>query len=727
VNSFETRLRFLKGFFILIFTIFTIRLLDLQVFQYEDFYAEAKAQHEKRSILPARRGKVLVRKNRLTDEVTPVATNNTLKMLFVDPFILAYPRHNPKLPLESQKKGNPTLAAKLLAPLLIHAHCEKIEGCDIETDESKWTKTEKKSITAFSLELSKIFSEIERKRVIIATDVTPERTAEIVNLYLPGIQTEGDKIIADPTHILSTEATAEKLSPLLSVPKKDLQKWISRRPKRYIEITHKIIPKVSQKILELKKAPEYRDILYGIQLQDEHWRYYPEKTFGAQIIGFVDSTGKGQYGIEGRFDHLLKEKEGYIFGATTTSGRRVMSKNIGISQAQDGADIVLTIDRVIQDGVEKILEEDLKKWKADFGQVIVIEPQSGKILAMANAPTFDINEFGKVFLQYEIPPEQAEIDREDENFNQRIPTIKNERDYYRYFNIWGPEVFRNKIISDIYEPGSVMKAFTMAAALNADEVIPQTTYNDDGPVEVDEFKIRNSDDIYEGKTTMIEVINRSLNTGIAFLTRKMGRKVLYDYFQNFGFGQYTDIELEGETTGKIKPWNDWAESELITYGFGQGITATPLQMGLAFSALANGGYLMKPIIVEEIRYSDKKVEKFLPEKIRRIISDKTYQTIKSMLLNSVDNGMARGARIFGYTIMGKTGTSQTYKGGKALEGEGTTITSFAGFGPLKEPKFVILVKFDYPKTSQWGSETAARTFQHVADFIFSYLAIPPDK
>lgn len=723
----ETRIRLLKFGFLAAFGIFTIRLFDLQVLQYDDYFAEAKAQHEKRSILPARRGKIMVRKNRLTEELTPMATNNTLKMLFIDPFILAYPKYNSKLPLEQQEKGDPTAAAKLLAPLLINAHCEKIDGCEIETNPEQWSELEKKSIQAYTSELIKVFSEIERTHVIILDDLSTERGKEISALHLPGIRVEGSNLIANPTAIRDISFTADKLSFALNMSEDKIAKWLERRPKRYVEISNKIIPDISKRIQKLKNNPKHQLILRGIQLKDEYWRYYPEKTLGAQLIGFVTNAGQGQYGIEGKFDHLLKEKEGIIYGATNTRGQRVFSKDIGITRAQDGADIVLTIDRVIQDAVEKILAEDIAKWDADFGQIIVIQPETGNILAMANNPTFDPNEYGKVYLTYEITPEQAEADRNNETFNQRIPTIIDDSHFYRYFTKWGPEVFRNKIISDTYEPGSVLKAITMAAAINSDEVVPQTTYEDTGPVEVDEFNIRNADNIYAGKTNMIEVLNRSLNTGIAFITQKMGRELFYDYLQKFGFGQFTDIDLEGEADGRVKPFSSWAESELITYGFGQGISATPLQMSLAFSALANGGYLMMPRVVDEIHYPDGKIKKYMPTRVRRVLSNETYQSIKSMLLNSVDHGVANGARVFGYNVMGKTGTSQTYKNGKAQEGAGTTITSFAGFAPLKEPQFVILVKYDYPKVSQWGSETSALTFNRVAKFLFNYLGIPPDK
>jgi len=726
-SAFFVRVRILKIIFLGVFILFVLRLFDLQFLKYDEFYEEAKAQHEKRSILPAQRGNILVRKNRLSEEITPLATNNTLKMLFVDPVILAYPSYNPNLDSTAQEKGNPSLAAELLAPLLIHAHCEKIEGCEIETDSQKWTEVERTAIDNYRIELEKIFLELEKRRVVLATDVAESRIQTIQELRLPGVWVEGSLVVTDPTRISSIDNVSEQISPLLNIDKKKLKKILVRRPKRYVEISNKIVPEVAEQILELKNNPRYSDILRGIQLRDEHWRYYPERELAAQILGFVDSSNKGQYGIEGRFDQELAGQEGVIFGATNTRGQRILGKGSEILRARDGADILISIDRVIQGEVEKILEEDLKRFDADFGQVIVVEPKTGRILAMANAPSFDSNEFGKAFLRYEITPEQELEDREDENFNQRIPTVVDRGRYYRYFNKWGPEVFRNKVISDVYEPGSVVKALTMVAALNADEISPQTTFNDNGPIEVDEFEIRNADEKYEGITTMVEVINRSLNTGIAFITRKMGAKLLYEYLTNFGFGQYTDIELDGEADGQLEFWKDWEESELVTRGFGQGMTSSALQMAMAFSSLANGGYLMKPILVEEVRYPDGKVKEFYPEKIRRVISDESYNKIKAMLLNSVSNGIARGAKVWGYSVMGKTGTSQTYKNGKALEGLGTTITSFAGFGPFDDPAFVVLVKFDRPRTSQWGSETAAGTFKRVAEFLFQHLGIPPDK
>ncbi len=727
-KDFQTRIRVLKIFFAGIFLVFAVRLFGLQVLQHEEYSAEARAQHEKRSVLPARRGKILVKKNYLSDELVPLATNNTLKMLFIDPLILNYPNYTKNKPINEQERtGQPKKAAKLLAPLLIRSHCEEMEGCNINFDDEEISPLEQMAIDIYQQELAKIFSEIEKRKVIIFTDISQSRAKMILDLKIRGIFIENDNVVVDPTQISSPEEVAKAISPLLGLDPEKVAKSITRRIRRYVEITHKIVPEISDKIIELKENPKFREILRGVQLRDEHWRYYPEKQLGAQVLGFVDSQGVGQYGIEGRFDDDLKGRAGEIMGATNTRGQRIFSKDFALKKAEDGADIVLSIDRVVQGEVERILQEDLNDFRADFGQVIVINPETGEIIAMANAPSFNPNEFSEVFTKYEIDPNQEIADREDETFNQRIPTVETEDKFYRYFNIWGPQVFRNKTISDEYEPGSVIKALTMAAAINSDEVTPQTTYDDDGPVEVDEFEIKNSDGIYAGETTMISVINRSLNTGIAFITRKMGRELFYEYLKKWGFGEYTDIDLDGEARGKLEFWQDWAESELITHGYGQGFSATPIQVAMSFASLANGGYLMKPLLVEEVHHPDGTIEKFSPERVHRVISEKTYQTIKAMLLNSVDNGVARGARIKGYTIMGKTGTSQTYRNGKALRGEGTTITSFAGFAPIKHPKFVILVKYDYPKKSQWGSETAARTFRKVAKFLLSYYKIPPDR
>jgi len=724
LNSTAGRLSFLILIFSVVFLLHVSRLFYLQVIRGEYYSEKAQQQHERKSVLLAPRGKILVRKTPHTDETVVIATNNTTKSLYVDPLILRYPGYSAKIPLEEQEEGDPFLVAKILAPLLINAHCEKIEGCDLVTDPTKMDTVQKNLLTSYEKKLVEIFSKIEKQKVLIETDISESLQKEIGQIPESGIWFEENDLYANPVRIRNIKNTAKQLSEKLRLDKDILESALERKLIRYVKIEDRIVSEISGKIIALKQNEKYADILRGIGLRDEHWRYYPEKFLAAQVIGFVDNEGHGRYGIEQYFDDILRGKEGIISGATNTRGQRILNKDSTISQAEDGADIVLTIDRAVQSKVEQILELDRQEFQADFGQTIVIDPETGKIIAMANTPIFNPNDFNKTYEIYPITPEKEKADRESEHFNQRIPTIEQNGKLYRYFNTWGPQVLKNKTINEIYEPGSVMKAITMAAGINTREVSPYTTYNDTGPVEVDEFRIRNWDNTYRGTTSMREVIARSLNTGIAFLTQKMGPKILYEYLKNFGFGQPIEIPLDGVEDGTLENWISWSDSETVTRGFGQGVSATALQMAMAFSVLANGGYLMKPMLVEEIRHPDK-TEKFEPKKIRRVISSESAVAMKNMLLHAADFGKVGVVR--GYSVMAKSGTSQTYKNGKPQEGLGTTITSFASFGPYENPRFVVLVKFDYPRTSIWGSETAAKTAQKINKFLFDYYEIPPDR
>ncbi len=723
-----SRIRFLRWFFLGVVAVFGVRLFQLQVLDHEQYLAEAKEQHLNKSILPARRGKIYVKKNRLSDELTPLATNNTLKMLFVDPVVINYPKFDPNKDLSEQERGDPRAVAELLAPLLIHAHCEVIDGCEIKIDQSEWSDTERTAISAYAKELERILTEVEVRKAVIATEVAASRLQEVSELGLAGVYIDVDSVWVNPTEVEDRDVVAEQLSELLNQEADDIKYNIRRRPRRYIEVIKKIIPEVSDRIENLKQDERYKRMLRGVVLADEHWRYYPEKELASQIVGFVDHAGNGQYGVEERFDQELKGNEGHIFGATNADNQFISAAggSLGIEQAEDGVDVVLSIDRMIQGEVERILQDEVDRYKADSGQVLVVEPKTGKILAMAHAPSFDPNEFARAYQRYEISPEQAQANAQDQTFNRRIPTIENEGKYFRYYNTWGPDVFRNKIITDPYEPGSVMKALTVAAGINSNEITPRTLYDDDGPIEVANFRIRNADNIYAGLTTIVTGLIKSRNTMIAYVTKKMGSQLWHKYLVDWGFGEPTDIPLDGESGGRLEHWQTWDETELITRGFGQGVSVTPLQMVMAFASLANGGDLMEPILIEKLIHPDGREEVKNPRVVRKVINDEAYQQTKAMLLTSVQSGYAEKAQVPGYNVAGKTGTSQTYRNGRALRGVGTTIASFGGFGPVKDPQFVVLVKFDYTKTSPWGSDTAAVTFRRIASFLFDHMGIPPD-
>jgi cell division protein FtsI/penicillin-binding protein 2 len=378
-----------------------------------------------------------------------------------------------------------------------------------------------------------------------------------------------------------------------------------------------------------------------------------------------------------------------------------------------------------------------------------MEPQTGKIIAIANYPSFDPNNYNQVFDKEivnlsteqisELIPENPDdpapksfiLYRNKETFDKIL--IFKEVDsegrtiYKRFKNYYGPEVYQNKAVSWIYEPGSVMKSVAMAIGIDDNDVSPNETFLEDGPIKVDEFEIRNSLDKYRGIQTMTNVLEQSSNTGMAYVARKVGRTLLYNYYKKFGFGERTDIEFDNEHPGQMEHSSQWAESELVTRAFGQGITVTPLQMVTAYAALANGGVMMKPYIVDEISKEDGTVIKTEPKILHRVIDQETSETITSMLVSAVENGVAKGALVDGYYLAGKTGTSQTYKHGKPLEGPGTTIASFAGYGPVSDPKFVILIKIDRPRKEIWGSTVAAPLFADLASYLFKYYSIPKEK
>src|SRR3989338_6999371 len=332
----------------------------------------------------------------------------------------------------------------------------------------------------------------------------------------------------------------------------------------------------------------------------------------------------------------------------------MVGNDLIIQPAIDGQDVVLTIDRSIQMEVEKYLARAVQDSKADSGLVIVMDPKTGRIVSMAHYPSFDPNAYSKALTTEDISLTDAEKNNivtvkengDDVNYlyldaesHYRIQVFKEIMDTGRviiskFKNILGSGVYRNRAVSDIYEPGSVFKSIAMAIALDDGDVTPLTTYNDSGPVKVDEFEIHNSLNTYYGIVNMRQVLERSLNTGMVFVAQKMGRELFGRYLKKFGFGERTYIEFDNEQDGKIKESSQWAESELMTYAFGQGLAVTPIQFIAAAGALANKGILMKPHIALGTQGDDGKLTEFEPEQVRRVISEKTAATITAMLVSA---------------------------------------------------------------------------------------------
>jgi cell division protein FtsI/penicillin-binding protein 2 len=247
---------------------------------------------------------------------------------------------------------------------------------------------------------------------------------------------------------------------------------------------------------------------------------------------------------------------------------------------------------------------------------------------------------------------------------------------------------------------------------------------DDGPIQVDEFTINNAFGQHYGEITMTQILETSNNIGMAWIADKIGRTLFYEYITKFGFSEQLEIEFNNEKEGILSKPNTWAESELATISFGQGLTVTPLQMVMSYAALANDGVLMQPTLVKKIEYADRFIEDIDPRVLRTVVSKKTANTLSAMLVSVVDQGEAGKGKLEGYSVAGKTGTAHTYKNGQPLEGKGTTMATFVGYAPAEDPEFVVLVRIEKPRSSQWAGDTAVPVFRDIAEFLVDYLNIP---
>jgi len=507
-------------------------------------------------------------------------------------------------------------------------------------------------------------------------------------LYSVAINKDFNLVYAQPKYIeKSAQEIAEALTPILEPDpekqegfKKIILEKLNKTDDPYEELKDRVEDSQVEMIEQLQFA--------GIKSIKKSSRYYPENNLAAQVLGFVSRDERtGKYGIEGYFNQELSGKQGEIISENDIAGRIISVGTMNMTKAEDGADIILTIDRNMQYQVCKQVSEHAKVLEAKSAAAVVMDPQTGEIIAMCSYPDFNPNEYNLI--------ENNDL-----------------------------SVYNNRTIYEPYEPGSIFKPITMAAGLDLGLITPETSYIDVGQLEIDEEKINNADKQAHGLRTMTEVLEMSLNTGTVFVSEKLGQRNLRHYLEKFGFGKKTGIQLETELEGNISSLDKKAEIYTATASFGQGITVTPLQMVQAFSAIANGGKLVRPYLVEEIRYPDGRVVKTQHPQPQQVISSKTATLLSGMLVSVIENGQGNQAKIPGYYAAGKTGTAQIPVPGGYSQTE--TNHSFIGFAPLKDPAFVLIIKFEAPKHGSYSSVTTAPLFSRIAKTILDYYHVMPD-
>jgi cell division protein FtsI/penicillin-binding protein 2 len=481
-----------------------------------------------------------------------------------------------------------------------------------------------------------------------------------------------------PEEITEKEKTIEILTKEIGVSKDFLLNQFSK--KGWVLIKKDLEKK---EIVDLEGAK-----LKGVYLIKELKRYYPQEELASRIVGFVGGENVGQYGLEGYYDKILKGEEGIEQLERGRKGILFFLTPKTLKSSLPGADIVLTLDYNIQLMSEKILKQGMEATKSEEGEIIVIDPYTGEILAFSVFPSFNPNQYFKTNL----------------------------------------ELFQNPAVQKLFEPGSIFKPFTMMAGLNEKKVRPDTLYEDFGYVKVGSYIVKNYHNRVWGKRTMEEVIEHSINTGAIFVKNQIGNEVFWDYFEKFGFNEPTGIDLQGEVYSKNLTLKKGGEIHYTTASFGQGIEITSIQLVRAFCALINGGKLIKPHLVKKIKQGENTLE-IKPTVFSEIrISDEARNDLIKMLIGVIERGTGELAKIPGYYIGGKTGTAQLPYTALGINKPGysdDSIQSFIGFLPAFDPKFLVFVKFYRPATRE-AAVSAVPVFKKMVEYLIDYFQIPPD-
>ncbi|HEC23125.1 MAG TPA: penicillin-binding protein 2 [Chloroflexi bacterium] len=473
-----------------------------------------------------------------------------------------------------------------------------------------------------------------------------------------------------PVLIYDREGTAGALAEVMGLPYDELLEDMSS-PQPYVLLVRPAPAAMGQAVMELN--------LDGISVTPISRRFYPHGAMASHVLGFVGYDDEGYYGIEGFYNEILKGE------VTVGDQSRIPFEATGSESWRSGSDLRLTIVSEIQYLAEDTLARALEETGAQSGTILVLDPRTGEILAMANRPAFDPNRF----------------------YSQDTA------------------LFTNPAISDPYEPGSTLKVLTMAIALETGVVEPDSTYEDTGVIEIGGIEVYNWDRQAHGVTTMTDLLGKSLNVGAATLALRIGPRRFYAGLEDFGLGEPLGIDLQGEVGGTLRQPGDadWHESDLATNSFGQGLTVTPLQLAVAVGAIANEGLIVQPHMVSQRIAPDGTVTDFEPTVLGRAVSQETARQLSRMLANALERE-ASAALVPGYTIAGKTGTAEIpIPGGYDPD---RTIASFVGFGPVSDPRFVVLIRLDQPTSSRWGSETAAPVFSYFVSRLVVLMEIPPD-
>lgn len=486
-----------------------------------------------------------------------------------------------------------------------------------------------------------------------------------------------ESLYADPVLVEKPQQVAEQLAKLLKMPRKELFGLLTEK-KRFVWIKRKLDPPVAEQVRALQ--------IDGLQFVDEHKRYYPQAGIGAHVVGFTGLDPKGLEGLELEYDQLLQGEPGRLLSQRDARGRGMATAEQLVQGGVPGNNLELTLDRSLQYVAEKELARVIKETRAVGGTVVMMEPASGRVLAMASQPDYNPN----------LPGHSKAAKR------------------------------RNRAITDMYEPGSTFKPFLLAGVLEEKIVRPGQKINcENGRFEIGGKIIRDHKKFRS--LGLQELLKFSSNIGFAKLGKALERERFHAYIKDFGFDELTGLDLPGEVPGMLREPSRWFEIDLAAISFGQGISVTPIQITTAMAAIANGGLLMEPYLVERITDANgQTVQRRLPQVRRRVISEETARLVRKMMVAVTEpGGTGTRAALPGYQVAGKTGTAQKVDpvtGGYSID---KRVSSFIGFVPADLPALVISVTVDEPEGKAYGGLVAAPVFARIAEQSLSHLNILP--
>ncbi|MFH1292364.1 MAG: penicillin-binding protein 2 [bacterium] len=522
----------------------------------------------------------------------------------------------------------------------------------------------------------------------------PERGNIYIQDSRPGFKQEYPVAIQRPYYLVyavprdipvdKKKAVVDSLSEIFNFSdekKEQMLKDISKKDDPYEPIENKASEEAVKK-LELAKLP-------GIKFISKNHRYYPENNLMSNLVGFLGSDVDGQlvgrYGIEGAWDQDLSGKSGYLTGKRGAAGSLISLAGKTLYESEDGVDLLLTIDRALQNKACQELKLGMDTYKAKSSALVLLEAKTGAVLAMCSYPGFNPNE---------------------------------------YYDVKNIDAYNNTTIFTAYEPGSVFKPITMAMALDLNLVNPNTSFTDPGVRVIDNYRVYNAGKKQYGTVNMTNVLEQSINTGMIWVQEKIGKERFRKYVDLFGFGKKTGLRSDTEVAGDISSISKTADIYYANASFGQGFTSTPLQLAVAYTVFAGDGRLMKPYIIEEVRYPNGQVKKTEPQVVDTVISTRAQKLITGMLISVVEKGHGYAAQIGKYYIAGKTGTAQiaSAEGGYSEASNHT----FVGYFPADDAKFIMVVKYEVPQR-EWAESTAAPTFEKVAEFALKYYGIEGER